>query len=342
MIRSLRVVAAQYVPYVLRAGMLGYVREADAQMAARMFRDMALEKRIVWQDTPAAREGVSSRLRKYFPVPGFGVEIDPAKVPGAPRHQEATPEQAAFWYWYAYISEDMLYSILRDFCLDVHKYLRKLKIKDGKRDEDDFTAHVRDSFGIRRLCRFCWRPAGSGRATTCHLHSETKNPAGYMRAYRRGARTPRDVQIAFDTGFIPVPDQGTLAADALQALLDLHHDPATQSKHSAFFEILREGGAISGMKYRNFREFYLDFRINTSAGNIPADPRYIALIVPHVLAEIDREWTRQGEAREPVADEVRRLIASADRTRRGWQSEIARKVGISRQRVSKIAAEMGT
>lgn len=335
---ALRKLAADYAAMALTCE----IDSIEKEHVVRILRGIAETPYIAWQNTRVCPNGISQRLRDNFPVPGFGMNF-PVELPNT--HENASPLDAGdYWYRYAAVgAAGQLYSLIREFCLAAYVAERKKQRNNGEGDRKDFTSQVRQGFGIRRLCQFCWRPAGSGRGEKCcHVHSMVKNPAGYMFAKRHDQQTPPELALSFEAGVLSIATNDASCKKLISVLADLKKnfsDVAARTDGRSFIEELCEAGAISKTEHKNWRAFMRDFRGCTNSGNIPDDPSYLFLVMPHAINELEEQRKREIERREPGTDLVIGLARKADKSRRGWQTEIAKATGLSRQRVSKILAD---
>lgn len=333
-ISALRKLADDYAAIALTCE----IGDREKEHVVRVLHEIAARPYIAWKNSRACPEGISQRLRTHFPVPGYGMEL-PFDLPNT--HENATPLDAGdYWYRYAAVGDaGQLYGLLKEFCLAVYVAERK-RLRQSVPDQGDFTSHCREGFGIRRLCQFCWRPAGSGRGEKCcHVHSMAKNPAGYMFAKRHGLSTPPEVALAFGSGVVSVLTNDRFPKKVLSMLVALKDNfsmVAEREDGRSFLEDLLCIGALSRTQHKNWAAFMRDFRKCTNSGNIPDDPRYLFLVLPHVVQELDEIRRRYSARREPLTNSVIELARKSDKTKRGWQTEIAKATGLSRQRVSKI------
>lgn len=335
---ALRKLAAHYADIALTCE----IDSIEKGHIVRVLREIAQTPYIAWKNTRACSHGISQRLRDNFPVPGYGVDF-PVGFPILPNtHENAAPlDVGDYWYRYAAVGDvAQLYGLLKEFCLAIYVAERKKRRGSADGVNDDFTSLVRRGFGIRRLCQFCWRPAGSGRGEKCcHVHSMVKNPAGYMFARRHGLQTPPEVALAFESGRLSISTYDPVfkkLISILDAFKENFSAVAAGSDGGGFLEDLRGVGALSKTEHKNWAAFVRDFRNCTNAGNIPDDPRYLFLVLPHAVNELEEQHKRDAERREPATNMVLSLARKADKSKRGWQTEIAKTTGLSRQRVSKI------
>lgn len=331
---ALRKLAADYAAMALTCE----IGDREKEHVVHVLQEISATPYIAWLNSRVCPEGISQRLRTHFPVPGYGIEF-PFELPNT--HENATPLDAGdYWYRYAAAGDaGQLYGLLKEFCLAVYVAERK-RLRQSVPDHGDFTSHCREGFGIRRLCQFCWRPAGSGRGEKCcHVHSMAKNPAGYMFAKRHGLSTPPEVALAFESGVVSVLTNDRLPKKILSVLATLKDNfsmVAEREDGRSFLEELLSVGVLSRTQHKNWAAFMRDFRTCTNSGNIPDDPRYLFLVLPHVVQELDEIRRRVSVKREPVTNSVIDLARKSDKTKRGWQADIAKATGLSRQRVSKI------
>lgn len=335
-ISKLRFMAAHYAATAFAFG----IDEQEKEHVVHVLKEIAATPYIAWKNSRVCPEGISQRLRSHFPVPGYGMDFHiPVKLPNT--HENATPLDAGdYWYRYAAAGDaGQLYGLLKEFCLSIYVSERK-KLRHVVPDHNDFTSQVREGFGIRRLCQFCWRPAGSGRGEKCcHVHSMVKNPAGYMFAKRHRLQTPPEVALAFESGRLSILTRDPLLEkliSVLDALKENFSAVAARSDGRSCLEGLRGVGALRRNEHKNWAAFVRDFRDCTNSGNIPDDPRYLFMVLPHAIRELDEQRQRDVLRREPATDMVLSLARKADKSKRGWQTEIAKTTGLSRQRVSKI------
>lgn len=315
----------------------------DHERLHDLMRRIADTPYITWGDTKRCRPGISSLLRKAFPVVGFGLvhEFVPDSSITSAR------DAGDFWYHYAsfrYSNEALgdVYGLLSNFCIALDRviYQAKREADDVEESRGDFTLDLRKDLGVRRLCQFCWRPAENGRgATTCHRHSPFKERAKYMRARRHNSTAPVELKISFDLGRLAVATHDPGIKALLNALRAMHAD-WEKAVQTDIAQSLIDG--LAGLtykplppitKHKSWKDFHRALRQAFDAGPLPDDPDYTFAWLPYAIQEVKNEKAHAVE--HGKRDDVLKLAQKLS-GKRGWQSEIARQLGISRQRVSQI------
>lgn len=309
---------------------------------------------VAWDDTKRCRPGISFQLRSAFPALGFG-----AKHELVPDHgTTARPRDAGYWYDLAVrqCRDDALIDVLgllSNFCIAlddaIHCAERDRDDESASGRRDDITLDLRKRYGIRRLCQFCWRPAENGRgATTCHRHSPFKNQAEYKWAKRHGMTTPPELKLVFDRGAIRIMTKDPEYATLLSVIRGMSDDWQAAVQAGVAQEVIEglDGLTYKPLKpansYKSWADFHQHLRRAFDVGPLPDDPDYTFAWLPYAMREVKetraREATRKAEAESWSRDNVLALARDLA-CKRGWQSEIARRLSISRQRVSQILRE---
>lgn len=331
-------------------------------MLRNLFLRISETRYISWNDNKNCGHGIGRILRDAFPL-SFKVPED-----------VGTPMDVGSWYR---IARDLAvfddeaaatqYQYLMDFCIGLTNVMHRIERnrtlsadevpiqvpENTDRASRDYTYEFRRDLKVKRLCRFCWRPAGNGRGETCcHLHSQLKNPAGYMYAKRHNLQTPEIVRIAFDHGtakIISLRINESFEAWAAHSLRFMRHDwPTAVSNGVAqgFVDSI-QGAAYKKLKnaheHKNWDCFFSHLCDAFKVGpcDMPDDPDYLALVLPHAIAEVEAQKAREAGKRKPVGKEqVIQLASNISKTGRGWQTRLAEQTGLSRQRIHAILKEV--
>jgi hypothetical protein len=333
-----------------------------------LFMQMSETRYISWKDNKTCGFGISRLLRESFPVAGFGVDL-PVDFPPPYSGKGATPMHAGdYWYRYARNSavingleaEATLYQYIMNFCIGLATVMHRIERNKPLEDEvpiqvdsttkalRDYTYEFRKDLKVKRLCQFCWRPAGSGRGETCcQEHSQLKNPAGYMRAKRHNLQTPEIVRIAFDFGTariisLDMKSFEVWAAHSLRLMRDDWSAAVSNGIARGFIDSI-QGAAYKKLKkadeHKNWDCFFSHLCDAFKVGpcDMPDDPDYLALVLPHAIAEVEAQKTREAGKRKPVGKErVIQLASNISKRGRGWQTRLAEQTGLSRQRINAI------
>lgn len=359
--------------------------QSDLLQSLSKLRDAFLQisgtKHISWSDNKNA-SGVSRLLREQFPVPGFGKPSPPLPVEishhyHASRQSEqfpvpgfgvpaTTPRQVGERYQSAFIdahysgrtAEAMVLRNLVDFCRGLGEVLHRIERSKsdhavgggggfGQQGLPDYTYTFRrdQAVPIKKLCQFCWRPAGNGRGETCCArHSQHKNPAGYARAKRQGMQTPVLLEIAFNHGTARSM-QGSDGYEVVQGLRAMKENWRAAVEGGDVQEFIN---ALDGKTYKKIAaaENHKDWdhffsalcdAFEVGASDMPDDPDWIAIVLPYAIEEVEQAKERKKTKRAPVGkDKVLALAKDLSGTGRGWQTRLAKQTGVSRQRVSEI------
>lgn len=306
-----------------------------------LFMDIAGSAGIAWQDTRRCGRGIARRLQDLFPV-----EVGPFKFDIT----QQTPFQAFRLYssagerasWEEKSSLADVYGLLANFCHVVHTTLLNLdkNSPDGGMHPQDFTVKGRRNYSVKRFCQFCWRlvdfKPGATKKTCLH-HDPVENQANYRAAKRQGLKTPGELKLIFSRA-------EHFAVLGQDPLWDALHFMATDWDAAADAGIPREFAAgLEGMTYhplpkgewKNWAEFHNCLCKAFDAGWMPDDPRFTFAWLRYALQEVQQATEKKRLSKE---GERARVVALREQLgdRRGVQTEIAKQLGISRQRVSQI------
>lgn len=320
--------------------------------------EIAKTNAIAWSDTKRVTPGIANRLRI-----NFSMTTPTGQVMTLTPHVD--PDSAGSFFriastWTEGLDQKIVFGQLYNFCVavgSIHHRKNRIKIAaqavSSTSEEvlelarDDVTIDVRSRFGTRRLCQFCWRPASQPGSNTCHRHSQidyaNEIPARYMRARRHGLKTPWVLKRAWESGVIHLigDSQTNQLIDTLRTLRDEWGEAVRTGKAQKFIDAMGPDTykpIRSAQEYRTWTEFHAGLlrAFDASPLTVPDDPDYTAAWLPYAIKEVVRERTWEESQIATSAADVLAIRDELD-GRRGWQSEAARRLKISRQRISQLA-----
>lgn len=302
----------------------------------------ALTKATVarWSDTKS-RAGIETALRAAFPCLSdcFGEKgrfLTPAaagkylKIQSQILGMKGEHDEADF------------HGVAASFCLGLQKIYDLYACETNRNTSNSAFVIARKEVRTKNLCKFCFRPAMSVTYDTCHRHNPINNSAGYQRAKRAGKTTPPEVRLAWVYGRGVEVIYSTQNDDIVNKMMNkAYSDPDVILVEQIFNSLagLTHKPLPAPEKITSGEKFHQALERAFDTGKMPFDYKFTLTWLPHAIEEV-----REEQEREAKAEHKKEIIDLWEKLnkKRGAQTEIARRLGVSRQYVSKILAEQTT